>query len=302
MQTFCVWILGNLENRIISVERIIQYTRVKSEAALVIEDSRPPKEWPSQGNIDLHDLRVRYNDHSPYVLHGITCKFPGGKKIGVVGRTGSGKTTLIQTLFRIVEPSGGSVVIDGLDISKIGLHDLRNRLSIIPQDPTLFEGTIRANLDPLQQFSDDEIWQALEKCQLGDVVRAKPEKLECPVNEDGENWSVGQRQLVCLGRALLKRTTILVLDEATASVDTATDGVIQQTLRAEFEKCTVITVAHRIPTIINSDLALVLSDGKIAEYDQPIKLLQNQASLFYKLVTEYSKRSRSVNNLIDLQE
>ncbi|CAM6094180.1 unnamed protein product [Calypogeia fissa] len=301
MQTLSVWIIGNLENRIISVERIMQFTRIKSEAPLVIEDSRPSKEWPIQGTIDLHDLRVRYNDHSPYVLHGLTCKFAGGQKIGIVGRTGSGKSTLIQTLFRIVEPSGGSIVIDGIDILKIGLHDLRSKLSIIPQDPTLFEGTVRANLDPLQQYSDAEIWEALEKCQLGDVIRAKEEKLDSPVNEDGENWSVGQRQLVCLGRALLKKTTILVLDEATASVDTATDGVIQQTLRTEFRECTVITVAHRIPTIIDSDKALVLADGKIAEYDAPIKLLGNKNSLFYKLVSEYSSRSKSVTDLSELE-
>ncbi|CAM6128490.1 unnamed protein product [Calypogeia fissa] len=298
IQTAWIWMLGSMENRIISVERILQYTSLQPEAALVIEDSRPPKEWPNHGTVELHDLKVRYNDHSPYVLHGLTCTFQGGQKIGIVGRTGSGKSTLIQTLFRMIEPSEGRIVIDGIDVSKIGLHDLRNKLSIIPQDPTLFEGTLRVNLDPLQQYTDFEIWEALDKCQLGDVVRAKEDKLDSPVNENGENWSVGQRQLVCLGRALLKRTTILVLDEATASVDTVTDGVIQRTIRSEFADRSVITVAHRIPTIIDSDQALVLSDGRIAEYDSPTNLLQRRSSLFYKLVAEYASRSKSVNDLM----
>jgi len=236
-------------------------------------------------------LQIRYSTHSPLVLHGITCTFEGGKKIGVVGRTGSGKTTLIQALFRIVEPAGGKIIIDGLDITTIGLQDLRTRLSIIPQDPTLFEGTMRTNLDPLNEHTDVEVWEALDKCQLGDVVRGKDGKLDAVVGENADNWSVGQRQLVCLGRALLKRTCILVLDEATASVDSATDVVIQRTLRTEFKDCTVVTIAHRIPTVVDSDKVLVLSDGRIAEYEIPVVLLENKNSLFAKLVAEYAIRS-----------
>ncbi|GFP91051.1 ABC transporter c family member 9 [Phtheirospermum japonicum] len=169
-------------------------------------------------------------------------------KVGVVGRTGSGKSTLIQAIFRIVEPREGTIIIDDVDISKIGLHDLRSRLSIIPQDPTMFEGTVRGNLDPLELHSDVEIWEALDKCQLGDIVRRKPDKLESTVVENGENWSVGQRQLFCLGRALLKKSSILVLDEATASVDSATDGVLQKIINHEFKDRTVVTIAHRIHT------------------------------------------------------
>uniref|UniRef100_A0A803PGG9 ABC-type xenobiotic transporter n=1 Tax=Cannabis sativa TaxID=3483 RepID=A0A803PGG9_CANSA len=279
------WILSfcKLENKIISIERIYQYSQIPGEAPSIIEDSRPPTSWPENGTIDLIDLKVRYKENLPVVLHGVTCSFPGGKKIGIVGRTGSGKSTLIQALFRLLEPECGKIIIDGIDISKIGLHDLRSRLGIIPQDPTLFEGTIRNNLDPLEEHSDHDIWQALDKSQLGDIIREKEHKLDTPVLENGDNWSVGQRQLVSLGRALLKQAKILVLDEATASVDTATDNLIQKILRTEFKDCTVCTIAHRIPTVIDSDLVLVLSDGRVAEFDTPIRLLEDKSSMFLKL-------------------
>ncbi|KAL0287005.1 UNVERIFIED_CONTAM: ABC transporter C family member 5, partial [Sesamum angustifolium] len=293
------WILSfcKLENKIISIERIHQYCQIPSEAPTLIEDSRPPSSWPENGTIELIDLKVRYKESLPVVLHGVSCIFPGGKKIGIVGRTGSGKSTLIQALFRLIEPAGGRIIIDSIDISTIGLHDLRNRLSIIPQDPTLFEGTIRGNLDPLEEHSDQEIWEALDKSQLGDVVRQKELKLDTPVLENGDNWSVGQRQLVSLGRALLKQARILVLDEATASVDSATDNLIQKIIRTEFKNCTVCTIAHRIPTVIDSDLVLVLSDGRVAEFDTPARLLEDKSSMFLKLVSEYSSRSNGIPDL-----
>uniref|UniRef100_A0A2N9IZZ9 ABC-type xenobiotic transporter n=1 Tax=Fagus sylvatica TaxID=28930 RepID=A0A2N9IZZ9_FAGSY len=241
---------------------------------------------------------IRYAEHLPSVLKNITCTFPGRKKVGVVGRTGSGKSTLIQAIFRVVEPREGSIIIDDVDICKIGLHDLRSRLSIIPQDPAMFEGTVRTNLDTLQQYSDSEIWEALDKCQLGHLVRAKEEKLDSTVIENGENWSVGQRQLFCLGRALLKKSSILILDEATASVDSATDGVIQKIISQEFKNRTVVTIAHRIHTVIDSDLVLVLR--RIAEYDTPGKLLERPDSFFSKLIKEYSSRSQSFNSLANI--
>lgn len=290
------WILSfcKLENKIISIERIHQYCHIPSEAPPLIEESRPPPSWPEEGRIEIIDLKVRYKENLPVVLRGVSCEFPGGKKIGIVGRTGSGKSTLIQALFRLIEPEGGRIIIDNIDISSIGLHDLRSRLSIIPQDPTLFEGTIRGNLDPLEEHSDQEIWEALDKSQLGDTVREKEQKLDAPVLENGDNWSVGQRQLVSLGRALLKQARILVLDEATASVDSATDNLIQKIIRQEFKDCTVCTIAHRIPTVIDSDLVLVLSDGQVAEFDSPTRLLEDKSSMFYKLVTEYSSRSNGI--------
>ncbi|KAI3955754.1 hypothetical protein MKW98_006114, partial [Papaver atlanticum] len=292
LQACVIWHLCNAQNKMISLERILQYSKLTSEAPLVIEECRPPNNWPEFGKICFKNLEVRYAEHLPSILKNINCTIPGRKKVGVVGRTGSGKSTLIQALFRTVEPGDGSILIDDINICNIGLHDLRSRLSIISQDPTMFEGTVRANLDPLAQFSDKEIWEALHKCQLGNLVRTKEGKLDSTVAGNGENWSIGQRQLFCPGRALLKKSNILVLDEATASIDSATDGIIQKIISQEFENRTVVTIAHRIHTIIDSDLVLILSEGRIAEYDMPAKLLEREDSFFSKLIKEYSMRSK----------
>lgn len=293
---FCVQNQCMLENSIVSVERLEQYMYIPSEAPEVIEGNRPPLSWPHNGRIEIQDLKVRYQPSSPLVLHAISCTFEGGFKVGIVGRTGSGKTTLISTLFRLVEPTEGAILIDGLDISTIGIHDLRSHLAIIPQEPTLFLGSIRYNLDPLSEHSDHEIWEVLEKCQLQDVVEKKEERLDSLVTQDGSNWSMGQRQLLCLGRALLKRRKILILDEATASIDNATDSLIQKTIRREFADCTVITVAHRIPTVMDCTMVLALADGKMVEYDNPKKLIKSESSLFGRLVKEYWLQACNPNN------
>ncbi|CAN8253900.1 unnamed protein product [Cochlearia groenlandica] len=279
-----------IENKMVSVERIKQFTDIPSEAKWEIKENRPPPTWPYKGNISLEDIKVRYRENTPLVLKGLTIDIKGGEKVGVVGRTGSGKSTLIQVLFRLVEPSSGKIIIDGIDICTLGLHDLRSRFGIIPQEPVLFEGTVRSNIDPTEKYSDEEIWKSLERCQLKEVVSSKPEKLDSLVADNGENWSVGQRQLLCLGRVMLKRSRILFLDEATASVDSQTDAMIQKIIREDFAACTIISIAHRIPTVMDCDRVLVIDAGRAKEYDSPTRLLERR-SLFAALVQEYALRS-----------
>lgn len=219
------------------------------------------------------------------MLKGISINVQPREKIGVVGRTGAGKSSLLLALFRFVEPAGGSISIDGVDITSIGTARLRQALTIIPQDPVLFTGNVRRNLDPFQEHDDEKLWQALERVYLRDVVQQKG-GLEAPVAEGGENFSVGQRQLFCMARALLRSAPVLVADEATANVDAETDTLIQKTIREAFSDKTMFTIAHRINTVIDSDKILVLDKGEVAEFDTPKALLANPKSVFYSMVNE----------------
>ncbi|TYJ05084.1 hypothetical protein E1A91_A12G141900v1 [Gossypium mustelinum] len=279
-----------VENRMVSVERIKQFSSIQPEAAWHNKNHLPPPNWPAHGNVELKDLQVRYRPSTPLVLKGITLSINGGEKIGVVGRTGSGKSTLIQAFFRLVEPTAGKIIIDDIDICMLGLHDLRSRFGIIPQEPVLFEGSVRSNIDPAGQFPDEEIWKSLERCQLKDVVASKPDKLDSLVVDNGDNWSMGQRQLLCLGRVMLKRSRLLFMDEATASVDSQTDSIIQKIIREDFAACTIISIAHRIPTVMDCDRVLVVDAGKEKEFDKPSRLLETP-TLFAALVQEYANRS-----------
>ncbi|KAE9611527.1 hypothetical protein Lal_00011930 [Lupinus albus] len=290
---FAVYMSCFIENKMVSVERIKQFTNIPSESAWKIEGRSPPSNWPGHGNVDIKDLQVRYRPNTPLVLKGITLSISGGEKIGVVGRTGSGKSTLIQVFFRLVEPTGGKIIIDGIDISVLGLHDLRSRFGIIPQEPVLFEGTVRSNIDPTGQYTEEEIWRSLDRCQLKGVVAAKAEKLDALVVDNGDNWSVGQRQLLCLGRVMLKQSGLLFMDEATASVDSQTDAVIQKIIREDFASRTIISIAHRIPTVMDCNRVLVVDAGRAKEFDKPSNLLQ-RPSLFGALVQEYANRSNEL--------
>ncbi|ESW20774.1 hypothetical protein PHAVU_005G013500 [Phaseolus vulgaris] len=272
------------ENSLNAVERVDTYINLESEAPGVIETNRPPPGWPTSGSIEFEDVVLRYRPELPPVLHGLSFTVPPTEKIGVVGRTGAGKSSMLNALFRIVELTKGRIIIDGCDISTFGLADLRKVLTIIPQSPVLFSGTVRFNLDPFNEHNDADLWEALERAHLKDVIRRNPFGLDAQVSEGGDNFSVGQRQLLSLGRALLRRSKVLVLDEATAAVDVRTDALIQKTIRQEFQSCTMLIIAHRLNTIIDCNRILLLDSGRVLEYSSPEELLQNEGSAFYKMV------------------
>uniref|UniRef100_F7GMR5 ATP binding cassette subfamily C member 13 n=1 Tax=Macaca mulatta TaxID=9544 RepID=F7GMR5_MACMU len=270
-----------IETNAVAVERVCEYENMDKEAPWIMS-RRPPLQWPNKGVVEFINYQARYRDELGLALQDITFQTHGEEKIGIVGRTGAGKSTLSNCLFRIVERAGGKIIIDGIDISTIGLHDLRGKLNIIPQHPVLFSGTLQMNLDPLNKYSDSKLWEALELCHLKEFVQSLPEKLRHEISEGGENLSMGQRQLVCLARALLRKTKILILDEATASIDFETDKLVQTTIRKEFSDCTILTIAHRLQSIIDSDRVLVLDSGSIVEFEAPQNLIR-QKGLFYEM-------------------
>ncbi|GAM21228.1 hypothetical protein SAMD00019534_044030 [Acytostelium subglobosum LB1] len=285
---------ADTETKMNSVERIVHYIKGPVEAQQIIKESRPAADWPQHGAITFDNLVMRYREGLDPVLKGISCEIKPKEKIGIVGRTGAGKSSIVLALFRLIEASEGRILIDGKDISSYGLKDLRRNLSIIPQDPVLFSGTLRDNLDPFNESTDEELWDLLENIQLHATVKNLDGGLLCKVTENGENWSVGQRQLICLGRALLRKPKILVLDEATASVDSNTDALIQQTVRAKFSDCTILTIAHRLNTIMDSNRIMVLDAGRISEFDTPHNLLQNTDGLLSWLVDETGPQNSQV--------
>ncbi|AWP13181.1 putative multidrug resistance-associated protein 4-like [Scophthalmus maximus] len=275
---------AEIENMMTSVERVVEYAELESEAPWET-DKQPPQDWPKNGSITFDRVNFSYSASEPLVLKNLSVVFTSREKVGIVGRTGAGKSSLISALFRLAEPEG-RIIIDDFLTSSLGLHTLRQRMSIIPQDPVLFTGTMRKNLDPFRQHTDEDLWNALQEVQMKAVVEELPNKLETVLTESGSNFSVGQRQLVCLARAILRKNRILIIDEATANVDPRTDGLIQQTIRDKFQECTVLTIAHRLNTIIDCDRILVLDAGRIRECDEPYVLLQNQDGIFYQMVQQ----------------
>lgn len=276
-----------VETNIVSVERINEYAQLDSEAPSIIEDHRPDPSWPIAGNIQFENYSTRYRPELDLVLKGINLDIKPQEKVGIVGRTGAGKSSLTLALFRIIESSKGRILIDGVPIDKIGLFDLRHHLSIIPQDSQVFEGTIRENIDPTQSYTDEEIWNVLELSHLKNhILTMSDDGLLTKLTEGGSNLSVGQRQLMCLARALLVKSKVLVLDEATAAVDVETDQVIQQTIRTAFKDRTILTIAHRLNTIMDSDRIIVLDGGEVKEFDTPNNLLKDPTSVFYSLCDE----------------
>eukprot|EP01104_Vermistella_antarctica_P019277 TRINITY_DN747_c0_g1_i1.p1 TRINITY_DN747_c0_g1~~TRINITY_DN747_c0_g1_i1.p1 ORF type:complete len:1499 (-),score=358.84 TRINITY_DN747_c0_g1_i1:89-4585(-) len=268
-----------------SVERLLHYShKIEQEAPLHYPDDPLPSEWPTRGDIVCDRLSVQYREDLPRVLDEVSFRVNSCEKIGICGRTGAGKSSLLSSFFRLVEPGSGSISIDGVDTMSVGLHTLRSRMSIIPQSPLLFSATVRYNIDPLAECTDAELWSALERVRLKETIGSMPMGLDTEVAQSGENLSVGQRQLVCLARALLRRAKILVLDEATASVDSETDDFIQEMVRKEFSECTIITVAHRVQTIHDYDRVLVLDAGKVVDFDTPFNLMHKEDSLYADMI------------------
>ncbi|NXF93849.1 MRP1 protein, partial [Eubucco bourcierii] len=276
---------SELETNIVAVERVKEYAEMEKEAEWSVEQTAPASSWPEEGKVEFRGYGLRYREDLDLVLKNINVTINGGEKIGIVGRTGAGKSSLTLGLFRINEAAKGEIIIDGINIAKIGLHDLRFRITIIPQDPVLFSGSLRMNLDPFDQHSDEDIWRSLELAHLKNFVSSLPDKLNHECAEGGENLSVGQRQLVCLARALLRKSKILVLDEATAAVDLETDQLIQSTIRSQFEECTVLTIAHRLNTIMDYTRVLVLDRGEVVECGSPDHLLQEKG-IFYSMAKD----------------
>ncbi|EAS00380.2 ABC transporter C family protein (macronuclear) [Tetrahymena thermophila SB210] len=299
---------NNLEKNFVSIERCHQFSEIQTEKGYdsylqnrqqykeqlinpLPEDQDKLYHWPQEGKIIIDDLYLKYRPNLPCVIKGITTQIKPCEKIGVVGRTGAGKSTITLSLLRIIEAFKGKITIDGVDISQIRLDQLRHKITIILQDPILFDGTLRDNIDPLNRFKDEEIIQTLEKCQLSKLTQSE-KGLNTYINEGGDNLSVGEKQLVCIARALLKKSKIVLIDEATANIDIQTDHLIQQTISNVFKDCTVLTIAHRLNTILNSDRILVLSQGRIEEFDSPANLIKNPNSHFYSLYQESVKENK----------
>ncbi|XP_073777922.1 ATP-binding cassette sub-family C member 5 [Danio rerio] len=279
---FTVRLLSETEARFTSVERINHYIKnLESEGPRQITGCpASSSSWPAEGQITFQDVEMRYRDGLPLVLKNLCFSILPEETIGIVGRTGSGKSSLGVALFRLAELSRGSIIIDGVNIAHIGLEDLRSKLSVIPQEPVLFIGTVRSNLDPWDQYTDAQIWEALEKTHIKDMVSQLPNSLHSEVTDNGENFSVGERQLLCVARALLRHSKILLLDEATAAIDTETDRLIQDTIRSSFSGCTTLVIAHRLNTVLGCNRIMVLDQGQILEFDTPSNLLADENSRF----------------------
>nr|XP_023015460.1 probable multidrug resistance-associated protein lethal(2)03659 [Leptinotarsa decemlineata] len=279
---------SEMENNMTSVERILEYTKLESEPERA-EIKDLPKNWPEKGQIEFKNVYLKYSEADPPVLKNLNFIIKPKEKIGIVGRTGAGKSSTITALFQLY-PVEGSIKIDDVDTTKMPLDQVRSQIAIIPQEPVLFSGSMRKNLDPFDQYSDDVLWDALDQVELKEEIAELPAGLNTKVSEGGTNFSVGQRQLVCLARAIIRNNKILVLDEATANVDPHTDALIQNTLREKFVDCSVFTIAHRLHTVMDSDKILVMNAGTVEEYDHPYILLQNENGVLRSLVeaTGYS--------------
>ena len=272
---------SDLESQMVSVERVHEYAAMPTEGPAHLPDRDPPISWPSRGAITFDRVCMRYRDGLPFVLKDCSFRIPSHAKVGIVGRTGSGKSTLLAALLRLVELSSGSICLDNVDLAHIGLHALRSRVCVIPQDPVLFSGDVRLNLDPFNQYDSLAIGEALRSVGLVNIG------LSDIVEDGGANLSVGQRQMLCIARALLLDSRVILMDEATSNISVLEDAVIQAAIRTNFKNATCLTIAHRLGTITDSDLVLVMDDGAVAEFDSPQALLAKSDSIFADLVRNW---------------
>ncbi|KAL9971579.1 hypothetical protein ACROYT_G017757 [Oculina patagonica] len=276
---------SEVENYMTAVERVVTYTQIEQEPGHE-NQTQPPDDWPQHSQVKVKNLGLVYYQGGPEILKDVSFTVDSNERIGIVGRTGAGKSSLVSALFRVPQPTG-HVIIDGVDISDINIQSSRRAMSVITQNPVLFTGSLRMNLDPFEEYEDKELWDVLEEASLKTMVERLPQQLSEGIKECGANFSVGERQLLCLARALLKKDKIIVMDEATANVDYKTDQLIQETIRTKFQHCTVMTIAHRLNTIIDYDRVLVLQNGQIVEYDKPENLLLNEEGHFSRLYYRY---------------
>jgi ABC-type multidrug transport system fused ATPase/permease subunit len=272
-----------LENSLIGFERCLKLIECPSEKPMVEENDEKLKNWPENGKIEFKNFSTRYRPDTDIVLKNINFNVKGNEKIGIVGRTGSGKSTITLCLFRILEPVEGNINIDDIDITTIGLKKLRSNITIIPQDPAIFSGTLRYNIDPLNLVTDDEIKLVMSKIKFDYIINKNSAGLYQDIAENGSNLSVGEKQLICICRAILRRSKIIVMDEATASIDFQTEEIIQNAINEIMKNSTVLTIAHRIKTIIKYDKILVLDNGEIKDFDSPEILKNKKDGIFYEL-------------------
>ncbi|XP_032234169.1 ATP-binding cassette sub-family C member 4 [Nematostella vectensis] len=277
---------ADVENMMTSVERVMSYTHLDEEPGYYIE-KKAPESWPAHGNVKFENVSLRYYEGGPQVLHNLNIDIKGGERVGVAGRTGAGKSSLVAALFRMPDPEG-KIIIDDQEIGQLNIQNTRRVISVITQNPTLFSGSLRINLDPFSRYDDAALWNVLEQVEMKDKVKELPGELYFELSESGNNFGVGERQLLCLARALLNKNKIIVMDEATANVDFNTDRSIQETIRSKFSGCTVITIAHRLNTILDYDKVLVMEKGQAMEFDSPDELLKRGDGMLTELFRNQS--------------
>lgn len=284
---YLVRVTSQVESTMTSVERVLSYTKLDEEPGYGLQ-APIPEFWPQEGSLKLENVGLEYTEDGVQVLRDITLDIAPKEKVGVVGRTGAGKSSIVAALFRMPDPNG-KVLIDDVDIGTLNLQVARKSMAVITQEPVLFSGSLRENLDPKVRCTDARLWSALEQVGMKLLVQELPGQLQYHVTESGSNFSVGQQQLICLARALTINTEILIMDEPTANVDFQTDQMIQKVVEQHFKHCTVLTIAHRLDTVMNYDKVLVMDRGRVAEFGNPKILLQKPKGLFYQMVKTYKE-------------